>query len=101
MCWEDRKSLPNNSAGRPPVPDGLAQRAIFRVPPYLGVAAVGVGDVVVVVTDVLAGVVVVCVAGVVLFPDSPQPIIDMVMMRRAISRMSNLFISFSLLLFYF
>jgi hypothetical protein len=36
MCWDDRKSLPKSSHGKPPVPDGLAQRISLKVPPYLG-----------------------------------------------------------------
>lgn len=63
MCCEDRKSFPKSSLGRPPVPDGLAQRIIFRVPPDLGVTSVGVavgeGEVAVEVVALVAVVVVV------------------------------------------
>ena len=111
MCWDERKSLAKSSQGNPPVPDGLAHRIIFKVPPYLGIS-VGVGDVVVVVAvvevvvagEVIVVVVVVAgddiweVAGVVEVVGSVQLVISMILISMNATRIHNFFIFSSLLL---
>lgn len=103
--------MPNSSPGMPPVPDGLAHKIIFNVPPLLGAAAgvvVGVDVVVIVGVDVVVvGVVVVTgglvvvdvvvVAGGVVVFDVPQPRISVEIVINATKMIISLFISYSLL----
>jgi len=105
MCWDERKSFPKSSQGKPPVPDGLAHRINLRVPPYLGVsdgagsgvgagvgsgvgAGVGSGAGAGVGAGVGEG------AGVGVVSGSAQPIINMMQTSRMANGMYNFFIYF-------